>query len=75
VVVPALLVHCVRQHLRPQIARQPKRRVALWARVVLALLVHCAHVRRQAAIPAERSGAVGASVGRRKKNGGVLLNG
>ena len=43
----ALLVH--HAHMRPQIARLPKRSVALRARVVSALLVHRAHVRPQRA--------------------------
>ena len=43
-------------------ARRAERSGAVGARVVLALLVHHAHVRRQVARLAERSGAVGARV-------------
>jgi hypothetical protein len=45
-----------------QIARSPKRSVALRARVVFALLVHHAHMRPQSARLPERSGALRARV-------------
>jgi hypothetical protein len=45
-----------------QMFRSPKRSVALRARVVSALLMHRANMRRQIARLAERSGAVGARV-------------
>ena len=58
--VSALLVY--RAHMHPQIARRPKRSIALRAPVVSALLVHHAHMRRQTVRSPKRSGALRARV-------------
>ena len=56
----ALIVH--RAHMRPQLARLPKRSFALRARVVFALLVHHAHMLPQIVRLPKRSVALRARV-------------